>query len=136
MLGLGRKSIGSYSGLVHINLMIDINIFKVTRCVHGLLIIESVLWWYFLGKFSLFGFSCQILFIWNILEIWKILERFSNWRLWHSNALLSRVVDHVFLLLRMKVYLRRIDILLHMLHVTCLSKEFRFRLKLNFLCLV
>ena len=136
MLGLGRKSIGSYSGLVHINLMIDINIFKVTRCVHGLLIIESVLWWYFLGKFSLFGFSCQILFIWNILEIWKILERFSNWRLWHSNALLSRIVDHVFLLLRMKVYLRGIDILLHMLHVTCLSKEFRFRLKLNFLCLV
>lgn len=136
MLGLGRKPTGSYSGLVHVNLMIDINIFKVTRCVHGLLIIESVLWWYFLGKFSLFGFSCQILFIWNILEIWKILERFSNWRLRHSNALLSRVVDHVFLLLRMKVYLRRIDILLHMLHVTCLSKEFRFRLKLNFLCLV
>ena len=136
MLGLGRKPTGSYSGLVHVNLMIDINIFKVTRCVHGLLIIESVLWWYFLGKFSLFRFSCQILFIWNILEIWKILERFSNWRLRHSNALLSRVVDHVFLLLRMKVYLRRIDILLHMLHVTCLSKEFRFRLKLNFLCLV
>ena len=136
MLGLRRKSTGSYSGLVHVNLMIDINIFKVTRCVHGLLIIESVLWWYFLGKFSLFGFSCQILFIWNILEIWKILERFSNWRLRHSNALLSRVVDHVFLLLRMKVYLRRIDILLYMLHVTCLSKKFWFRLKLNFLCLV